>query len=296
MWPSSSSTASTRGLSALIIGGIALGFAPIFVRVSEVGPSATAFWRLALAVPVLLLWSLRSKAAPKAIKPDLALGWRLTALAGLCFAVDLILWHRSINYTTIANATLLTNLSVIIVPLMMWLVYRQRIALNFAIAVAIALFGTVLLVGQNAHLSQQTLRGDALAIISAFFYSAYLLCIQAAQVRGISTIAVMAGSGIVTATALLPAALFAQETILPASALGWWILIGLAGISHIGGQSMIAYALTKLPTAFVSLGLLLQPATAMLVAWLFLHESLSPAQLLGAIILIVGISLARKRI
>lgn len=287
---------ATGGLTALIIGGIALGFAPIFVRLSEVGPSATAFWRLALALPVMLLWGLRASAPLPSLKCNRASGYGLTALAGACFAADLILWHRSIAFTTIANATLLTNLSVVIVPLMLWLLYRQSISGRFALAVSIALAGTVLLVGQNAQLSSETLRGDALAITSAVFYSGYMICIQAAQQRGIGTMAAMASSGLVATLVLFPVTLLSPENMMPQSAYGWWILAGLAGISHLGGQSLIAHALTRLPAAFVSLGLLLQPATAMLIAWLYLGESLSVAQMLGAAILIVGIRMAQRRL
>ena len=42
--------------TALIAGAVAIAFAPIFVRLSDLGPTATAFWRVALAAPVLLVW------------------------------------------------------------------------------------------------------------------------------------------------------------------------------------------------------------------------------------------------
>ena len=44
-------------LIALLVGGAAIGGSPIFVRLSEVGPMATAFWRVALALVPLFAWA-----------------------------------------------------------------------------------------------------------------------------------------------------------------------------------------------------------------------------------------------
>ena len=97
-----------------------------------------------------------------------------------------------------------------------------------------------------------------------------------------------------TGLALLPVALAAGEALLPATAAGWLPLIGLALVSHVLGQSLIAYALAQLPAAFSSVSLLLQPATAALLAWLLLAEPLGPLQGLGAAIVAAGIVIARR--
>jgi drug/metabolite transporter (DMT)-like permease len=48
----SPSPAQRLALPALILGGLAIGSSPIFVRLSEVGPVTTAVWRVALALPI----------------------------------------------------------------------------------------------------------------------------------------------------------------------------------------------------------------------------------------------------
>jgi len=98
----------------------------------------------------------------------------------------------------------------------------------------------------------------------------------------------------VTAVFLFPAALASGEQMLPASAFGWWMLVGLALVSHAAGQGLIAYALAHLPAAFSSVSLLFQPVMAALFAWALLAEGLVPLQILGGLVVLVGIYLARR--
>jgi hypothetical protein len=95
---------------------------PIWVRVADVGPTASAFWRVMLAVP--LLWILFFSLASKEKKAALPRAPFL--LAGIAFAGDLAFWHWSIQYTSVANSTLLANLASIFVTLAAWVLWKQR--------------------------------------------------------------------------------------------------------------------------------------------------------------------------
>jgi drug/metabolite transporter (DMT)-like permease len=151
-----------------------------------------------------------------------------------------------------------------------------------------------LLVHTSVEFSSTGLAGDALGVVTAMFYAGYLLGVKALRDRGAATLHLMAVTTTITATLLLPAALAAGEPLLPRSASGWWILIGLALISHAAGQGLIAYALAHLPAAFSSVSLLFQPVMAALFAWLLLAEALAPLQIGGGMVVLVGIYLARR--
>src|SRR5262245_44701881 len=88
-------------LAALLAGACAIAFAPIFVRLSELGPSATAFWRVTFAVPALMLWLTveQRRLGPAARRPATRRDWWLLFLAGFTFAGDLAVWHWSIRLT-----------------------------------------------------------------------------------------------------------------------------------------------------------------------------------------------------
>ncbi len=275
---------------ALIVGAIAIGFGPIFVRFSECGPIATAFWRIALPLPLMLAMVRRDSRPQQMIRGR---NGGLALLAGVCFAADLALWHWAILLTSVSNATLETNLAVIFVPLLGWLLFRQAVSRRFILAMGIALFGTVLLVGWSANLSAQSLKGDALGILSAVFYSGYLLSVKAARDRGFNTATIMFMSGVVSSAVLLPLAALTGEVILPVTGHGWLVVLGLALFCQLAGQSLIAYALAALPASLTTVGLLLQPLTAAIAAWLFLGEWLTGLQIIGGMLVLFGIWAAK---
>lgn len=287
----------TFALPVLFVGAIGIAFAPIFVRLSEVGPVTTAFYRLLFAVPMLWMWTQidistaarKHRDKPKA--PRSRYEWKWVCLAGLFFAGDLAVWHWSIVFTTVANATLFANFAPIFVTFGAWLLFKERITLMFIIGLFFALGGAALLIGISFGLGQQQVLGDALGLLTAVFYAGYILSIK--QVRTMfSTSVTMMWSGIITSIALFIIAFLSEDQLLASSLYGWSILIGLAFVSHTGGQAMIAYALAHLPASFASVALLLQPATAALLAWIILNETLGMLQGFGGLLVLIGIFLA----
>jgi drug/metabolite transporter (DMT)-like permease len=278
-------------LAALLLGGTCIALSPIFVRLSEAGPTPTAFWRVMLAVPVLwILWFFRRE--PKARRYSGK--WPLLFAAGFAFAGDLAFWHTSIQLTSVANSTLLANLASIFVTLAAWLLWRQRPQPLFLAALALALGGVALLVHTSLSFSRSALLGDALGVVTAMFYAWYILAVKGLRDRGTATLQVMAVTSTLTAVILLPVALASGEPMLPTTAYGWGILLGLALISHAAGQGLIAYALAHLPAAFSSVGLLLQPVVAAFFAWVLLAEPVAALQIAGGLVVLAAIWLARR--
>ena len=278
-------------VAALLAGAAAIALSPLFVKVSEAGPVATGFWRVALALPVLWAWSLAADRGHHAA--SFAADRRLMTAAGLLFAGDLAVWHWSIVLTSVANATLLANLAPIFVTLAVWILYRRRPGGLFVTGLAVALAGTVTLLSGNLQAPGQALAGDGLGVVTAMFYAGYQLAVTRLRGRA-GTASIMAWSGLFTAAALLPVAFVTGEQILPATAMGWVKLFGLALISQAAGQSLIAYAMAHLPATFSSVGLLAQPVMAALFAWALLGETLGTAAILGGIAVLVGIAIAHR--
>ncbi len=206
---------SRFALASLIAGAVGIACAPIFVRLSELGPTATAFWRLTLALPGLWLWTEvvnRRETTPARLSGRAALLG--LALAGVFFAGDLALWHWSIGFTSVANSTLLVNLAPVFVALGGRLLFGERFTNTFLVGMAVALTGAVLLVGGDLGLGLRQLFGDALAVLAAVFYAGYILSVSRLRSR-LSTAAVMTYGGIVTCATLLPVASSPGKTSSP---------------------------------------------------------------------------------
>lgn len=291
----SAATTETRALPALIAGAVLIGLAPIFVRLADVGPSAVAFWRLALALPLLIpLWLRWGRPSPQLtpVAGAAVLPWGLL-LGGLFFAGDLAVWHQSLHWTTVANSTLLTNLAPVWVTLIAWLFFRERIGLGFLIGLLLTLAGAVVLMADSLQVSRQTLLGDLLAVITSLFYAGYLLVLSRSRARH-STLAVMVWTTAAAALAVLPLALLAPQPFWPQSAEGWSVVLGLALLSHVCGQGLIAYGFAHLPASFSAVSLLIQPVAAALFAWVLLSEAFGAQQALGGAIVLGGILLCRR--
>lgn len=278
-------------LALLLVGAACIAFSPIFVRLSEAGPTATAFWRCALAVPALLLWLHRVQPMEE---PALSGADRsYLALAGVFIACDLGVWHLSIQYTSVANSTLLANIAPLFVTLGGFLLFRERFTRLFLLGLALAIVGAGTLMGESLALSPATFVGDLLGVLTAVFYAGYILTVGRLRAR-LSTRTVMFWTTLTGAVLLWPVALASDEQILPDSAAGWITLLALALISQALGQGLIAFALAHLPAAFSSVSLLFQPVLAALLAWGLFAEALGAVQGAGALAVLAGIALARR--
>jgi drug/metabolite transporter (DMT)-like permease len=279
---------------ALLTGAVGIAFAPIFVRLSEVGPSATAFYRVFFALPVLWLWRLQERHKPDApARPAGPKDYGQLFVAGLLFAGDLALWHWSIRLTSVANATLFANFAPIFVTLGARVLFSEKVTPTFLVAMAVALTGAAMVVGNSLNATTKHVAGDLVGIATAVFYAGYMLSVKHLR-RSFSTATIMAWSGLSASPVLFLVALASGERLVPMYASGWIVVIALALISQVGGQSLIAYAFAHLPASFSSLSLLVQPAVAAFLAWIILAEPLGLFQAFGGAVILCGIAVAGR--
>ncbi len=224
-------------LPALLGGGIAIGFSPIFVRLSELGPIATGFYRLLLALPLLWVWM--NWDTRRAARETTPVEWLAIAVPGILFAGDILFWHWSITTTTVANATLFANLAPVIVTVGAWLYLRERVSYQFLAGMALTMGGGALLMHGSAALGTRYVLGDMLGLITACFFGSYVVAVARLRHRYPAS-TIMLYSSTVTCVLLLAATLVSGETLLPGSPHGWIALLALAWISQAMGQGLIA--------------------------------------------------------
>jgi drug/metabolite transporter (DMT)-like permease len=275
-------------LIALLLGACAIGFGPTMMRLTETGPASAALWRLFFALPFMAIPALREPGliSGRSLKPGL--------FAGLLFATDLLGWHYAVAFTSVANATVLSNTTPVVVTACAWLLFREKPTRAFLVALVLALGGAFVMAsakGSGGH-GTAPLLGDLLALGAAVFYGGYFVVIRLARPFA-STAHLMFWTSVSGAPLLLVAALLLGEKIAPDDWHGWAACVGL-GLMHVTGQGAIAWALGRLPASLTSVTVLVQPVVAAGLSWLFFAEPMVAMQAVGALVLLAGVVLAQR--
>ncbi|PXA95505.1 EamA family transporter [Nostoc sp. 3335mG] len=280
-------SASALPLIACLIGNVTLAFGPWFVRLTDVGPVAAGFWRIALAVPFLLALSYAGARRPFAAAKGL---WLVLLLGGVAFAADLASWHLGILRTTLANATLFGNSATLMFPIYGFLVARAWPTRSQGTALILAAIGAALLLGRSYQLSHENLVGDLLCLLAGTLYTVYFIMMTRARAV-MAPLPALAMSSVASMVPLLLFAIALGERIVPDH---WGILLGLALASQVMGQGLMIYAIGHLSPLVVGIALLSQPIVAGLVGWFAYDERLGWPDLIGALLVAIALVLVRR--
>lgn len=287
-------------LIGLIVGALCIAFASIFavlaMRVGGVGWFDSAFWRMfigAIAMGVVLLFLGRKFEDGAKVSVSRFAGWLW--VPGVAFAGDFASWHWSFGHTSVANATLLANVAVLIVTLFAWLVWKERISGRFLAGAVVACCGVVLLLQSSKNRVSPTdgnpVFGDFLALATAFFYASYQISMKHYRKQR-SAPELMFWASAVSAAVLLPIALWHGDRFFPSTAAGWWPLLGVGIVSHACGQGLIAWGLGGVPASLATVTLLIQPLTTAVLGVVILGQPLVPWQVIGGIAVMLGLFVA----
>lgn len=268
-----------------------IAFAPIFVRLADVGPVSVVAWRLGLSIPFALVWWRRVGNHAHVERNQRAYWWLI--LSGVLLAADLALWHVAIQYTSVANSTFILNLAPIFVTIGAWMLLGEAIGGGFALALIAAIAGAALLVRASFDISHRDLMGDGIALAAAVFYAGYQLAVKHCR-KFYHTAHILAGTAIVTPIVLAPVILLLGEKVIPGSLQGWGAVIGISLICQVLGQGLITWAVGHLRANLASVVLLVQPVTAAGLAVIIFGEQLTPIRLMGCGLVLAGIFLARR--
>ena len=277
---------------AAMLGAALLGLAPIWVRLSDLGPQATNLWRFLFALPILALLATRGPGPSRADR-----AWLL--VAGLLFGLELSLWAAALSRTTIANATLLANMTPVFAAAFGWFVFKERLGAGVLVGGLTAFAGAVILTlaraqaGEGPSTPEDGWLGDAMGLSAAVGYAGYLLIVRALGQR-VSVGAVMFWASLSGAVYALVLSLALGEALLPHSLQGWAILVALGVIVQAGGQGLIAYGVGRLPIVVSTVLLWMQPLSAAVLSWIIFGEQLSPLALAGAALILAGLFVVQR--
>jgi drug/metabolite transporter (DMT)-like permease len=274
----------TKPRLALICGILCISIFPILIKLRLTPGLISAFYRMAIAVSLLLPYVLFTKNF-KIPNTKFVI---LAALCGILFGSDVAVWNIAIQESSATQASLLTNLSPLWVGIGSFLFLKSKPATNFWIGTVVALFGMITLVGFSFFINLSFDSAFLLAVLSGILYSIYLLVsknvLSEVDVLSFMTISLLASSiylGIIC--------YFLDEPFTGFSNTGWFVLVLQAVICQLCAWLSISYATQHMRATRVSLSLLSQAVLTSILAWLFLDEMITLQMIIGGIILLFGI-------
>ena len=274
----------------LATGGMLIGFAPIFVKWSHLSPSAISFWRMLLAIPFLVIFNLiANKKILFSVKNKKTILY--TAIASLAFTTDLSLWHFSMSITSVSNATIIVNSAPIFVALLAYLVFKEKPQKGFMLSFFITYIGILGLIIFSNNYANGKILGDILCMVAAICYATYLLIISRLG-KETSLNIIFYTTFFCCLFSIIPMS-FEAGLYFPQTHFEWINLVLLAFLCQFGGQFLITFGIGKISASSGSIGLLMQPLTATILAAFIFSEILNLMQMIFVLITLLGIYLAR---
>ncbi len=276
----------------VIAGAAFISASAIFVGLSGVSAATAAFFRCALAVPLLVplvRWE-RRRAGP-------GRGGAAHVAAGLLLGADLVLWGAAIEGVGAGIATVLVNVQVVVVPLLALAAFRERPSRAFAAALPVMLAGVALAAGlaDQGPRAADPVRGALYGVGAGVAYGGYLFLTRVAgrhePHRARPVLLATLGAG---AASVAVGAPWHGVDLAPGwAAFGW--LAALAVTGQVCGWLLINAGLPRLRAEVGGALLLLQPVLAVLLGAAVLAERPAPAQLAGCALVVAAVRLAGRR-
>ena len=280
-------------LFRLLAGSVCISFSPVFIKIAAVDPDLAGFYRMLFAgVGLSLITLLRRGKLRVEQRPLLFL-----IGCGIFLGLDFMCWHRSINLVGPGLSTLLGNFQVFFTALFSWLFLKERITPLFALAVAMAFCGLLLITGADlSSLTADVKLGIFLGLLTAVFYSLYIMFMKQAMSGS-----KMSGSTavlIVTICSLLFLGFLGLAKGISFAVGDSRSLLALAAVGLIStalGWSMISTAIRVVPATVAGLVLLLQPTLAFFWDVLFFKRPTGIYEYLGLLLILSAIYLGTLR-
>ena len=282
-----------KPMGIAMFGGVVVSFAPILYALSDANPLTGAFFRMAYAIPFLLLIIWFRKA-----KDSRTINTRLIAvIAGFAFSLDFLAYHSTVDWIGTGIGTLIGNSQVIIVTLMSWWLFGEKPNLSILISLPIVMIGLVLISGvlDTDPYGEYPVRGVIAGVFTAIFYSAFLIIYRFANRELAPAVNLQFDSTVGCAIGLLILSFLPLQSIYvepidfePKFPTHGWLL-ALAFLSQVTGWLAIAYSLPRLPAAYTSFAILLQPTFTIIWGIILLSESPSIQQAIGMFLILGSI-------
>jgi len=272
----------------IIIGVISISLSAILVKLAQADAGVIAFYRMLFSV-LIMCPVFFYKYIPE-IKELSKRDWIFSLIAGVFLAAHFILWFESLKYTSVASSTVLVTLQPLFAFVGTYLFFKERLSIKTIISGIIAIMGSVLISWGDFKVNGTALYGDILALIACALITGYLLLGQDVRQRiSLVTYTMVVYSS--SAVCIFFYVIVKGESFGPYPTMTWiWFLL-LAIIPNLLGHTLFNWAVKWVSTNVISISVLFEPIGAAILAYFVFAEKLIATQIIGGIIVIVGLLL-----
>ncbi len=263
---------------------VVLSQSAIFIRYAEAPAVAIGFWRIAIALPVLGLLLLYKRSFPRLRRNQ----WLALLACGFFLFAHFLTWFLSVQKTSVANSMILFASNPLFTALGAWVFFRERLERRHWVALLLCLTGLYCLVRESLQLSQEHLLGDALGVVCAVFFSAYVLVSKGLR-RELDNIPFAFVTYSVCGLFFLAAMLALQTPFFDYSPQTWAAFSALAFGSTLLGHSLFTHCLQYFPIHILSISTLSEPMISAYSAYVLFGEPISRGGILGFFFVALGI-------
>jgi drug/metabolite transporter (DMT)-like permease len=268
----------------LFISILAVSVSSIMIKSSDTPTSVAGMYRLYITVIIMLPFvpwkTLRSSEMNKK-------DWITVCFAGLFLGLHFLTWMESLVYTSVASSMVILALQPLFVIIGSYFVFRERTNILTVFCLIAALLGSVIIAWGDIGVSREALIGDVLSLIGTIFISAYMLVGQKVSrkidVNLYSVIVFFIGGSVMLVYSLLN-----HINLIEYDSSDWIYFLLLAIIPTIFGQYIFNLLLKSIGATTVSVGIIGEPVLAIILAYLFLGETISIFQFIGGLITLLG--------
>jgi drug/metabolite transporter (DMT)-like permease len=273
---------------SLVIGAVMISFSGVWVELSHVTPTASAFYRVFFGSIILLAVTLFRREMIWQGGRHLLLG----LICGVLLAIDLTFYHYSVIYVGPGLGTILPNFQVFILAVIGIFFFKEKVRVLFLISIPLAFIGLFLIVGVDwEQLGRLDKIGVYFGLAAAVCYAAFLLSLRKLQTdQAILTFFYVLMMISLVASAFLALEIFRTgDTFNIPDMQSFFALVALGLFSQVIGWILITNALPKIQASLSGFILLLQPALAFVWDVLFFQRPTSPINWIGVLIVLIAI-------
>ncbi len=272
----------------VLTGAFMISFSAVWVKLTDVGPSTSGFYRVFIGfIFLLIMTAWKNEYKPTSIRTFLQI-----LFCGFVFALDLLFWHESILYIGPGLATIFSNFQVFILATVGILFFKEKARLRFLLSIPIAVTGLFLVVGVNWNdLNPDYKTGIYLGLLTAVCYACFITSLGTIQRNKsklppfFTLMLVSLGSAIFLGTKMVAAG----DSFAIPDTKNLLILTSLAFFSQAVGWLLIANTMPLIKASLTGFILLLQPTLSFVWDVLFFSRPTDMTNWVGVIITLSAI-------